>query len=250
MGRFFSPPRRFFSRTPGEGLEIVRHDVSHAALAGFQLAFLSDIHACARFSDTALETLFARVAALDADIVCLGGDLAEDAESLSRLTRFFPLLTPRLGVFACPGNNDHEIDGFSRHVGKYLRLLTNESVRLGGLRLGGVDERKWGRPDARGLFPAGEAVFRVLLAHYPICYDFGAGAKPDLQLSGHTHGGQFNVLGLTPYILPFEPRGHAWISGECTLHGVRTIVSNGVGMSRLCLRVGAPPQAHRVRFTR
>ena len=129
----------------------MRHDVSHAALAGFQLAFLSDIHACARFSDTALEALFARVAALDADIVCLGGDLAEDAESLSRLTRFFPLLTPRLGVFACPGNNDHEIDGFSRHVGKYLRLLTNESVRLGGLRLGGVDERKWGRPDARGV---------------------------------------------------------------------------------------------------
>ena len=78
----------------------------------------------------------------------------------------------------------------------------------------------------------------------------GVGARPDLQLSGHTHGGQFNVLGITPYTFFFEPRRHAWVSGECTLGGVRTIVSNGIGMSRVTLRVGAPPQVHLVRFTK
>ena len=248
MGRFFSPPRRFFSRVPGEGVEIVRHAVSCAALAGLKMAFFSDIHASAHFSDAALEAFFARVAALEADIVCIGGDFAEDEESLGRLLRFFPLLSPRLGAYACPGNNDHEIDGFARRVAGQVRLLVNESVLVEGLRLGGVDERKWGRPDARALFPAGEDAFRVLLSHYPVTHDFAPGPKADLQLSGHTHGGQFNVLGFTPYALMFEPRGHEWISGECMLGGVRTIVSNGIGMSRLSLRVGVPPQVHVVTF--
>ena len=89
----------------------------------------------------------------------------------------------------------------------------------------------------------------MLLAHYPVAYDFGAGARPDLQLCGHTHGGQFCVLGVSPYTFFFEPFSHAWISGECTLGGVRTIVSDGIGMSRVTLRVGAPPQVHCIRFT-
>ena len=250
MGRFFTAPRRFFSTTPGEGVETVEHAFSCPALAGMKLAFFSDIHASPRFSDAAMEALLARVAALGADIVCIGGDFAEDEESLARLLRFFPLLSPPLGVYACLGNNDREIPGFAQMLAGHAHLLVNESVFLEGLRLGGVDERKHGHPRAEAIFPHDGASARVLLSHYPVACEFGAGARPDLQLSGHTHGGQFNVLGITPYTFFFEPRRHAWVSGECTLGGVRTIVSNGIGMSRVTLRVGAPPQVHLVRFTK
>ena len=250
MGRFFTAPRRFFSCTPGEGVETVSHDFPCPALAGMKLAFFSDIHASPRFSDAAMEALLARVAALGADIVCIGGDFAEDEESLARLLRFFPLLSPPLGVYACLGNNDRELPGFARMLEGHARLLVNGSVLLEGLRLGGVDERKHGHPRPEAVFPHDGASARVLLSHYPVACDFGAGARPDLQLCGHTHGGQFNVLGITPYTFFFEPRRHAWVSGECTLGGVRTIVSNGIGMSRVTLRVGAPPQVHLVRFTK
>ena len=249
MGRWFTAPRWFFSITPGKGVETVQHAFPCPALAGMKLAFFSDIHASPRFSDAAMEALLARVAALGADIVCIGGDFAEDEESLARLLRFFPLLSPPLGVYACLGNNDRELPGFARMLEGHAHLLVNGSVLLEGLRLGGVDERKHGRPRAEAIFPHDGASARVLLSHYPVACDFGAGARPDLQLSGHTHGGQFNVLGISPYTFFFEPFSHAWISGECTLGGVRTIVSNGIGMSRVTLRVGAPPQIHCIRFT-
>lgn len=249
MGRWFTAPRWFFSITPGKGVETVQHAFPCPALAGMKLAFFSDIHASPRFSDAAMEALLARVAALGADVVCIGGDFAEDEESLARLLRFFPLLSPPLGVYACLGNNDRELPGFARMLEGHAHLLVNESVFLEGLRLGGVDERKHGHPRPEAIFPHDGASARVLLSHYPVACDFGAGARPDLQLSGHTHGGQFNVLGITPYTFFFEPRRHAWVSGECTLGGVRTIVSNGIGMSRVTLRVGAPPQVHLVQFT-
>ena len=250
MGRWFTAPRWFFSITPGKGVETVQHAFPCPALAGMKLAFFSDIHASPRFSDAAMEALLARVAALGADIVCIGGDFAEDEESLARLLRFFPLLSPPLGVYACLGNNDRELPGFARMLEGHARLLVNGSVLLEGLRLGGVDERKHGHPRPEAVFPHDGASARVLLSHYPVACDFGAGARPDLQLSGHTHGGQCNVLGISPYTFFFEPFSHAWISGECTLGGVRTIVSNGIGMSRVTLRVGAPPQVHLVRFTK
>ena len=250
MGRWFTAPRWFFSITPGKGVETVQHAFPCPALAGMKLAFFSDIHASPRFSDAAMEALLARVAALEADVVCIGGDFAEDEESLARLLRFFPLLSPPLGVYACLGNNDREIPGFARMLEGHAHLLVNGSVFLEGLRLGGVDERKHGHPRPEAVFPHDGASARVLLSHYPVACDFGAGARPDLQLCGHTHGGQFNVLGITPYTFFFEPRRHAWVSGECTLGGVRTIVSNGIGMSRVTLRVGAPPQVHLVRFTK
>ena len=250
MGRWFTAPRWFFSITPGKGVETVEHAFPCPALAGMKLAFFSDIHASPRFSDAAMEALLARVAALEADVVCIGGDFAEDEESFARLLRFFSLLSPPLGVYACLGNNDRELPGFARMLEGHAHLLVNGSVLLEGLRLGGVDERKHGHPRPEAVFPHDGASARVLLAHYPVAYDFGAGARPDLQLCGHTHGGQFNVLGITPYTFFFEPRRHAWVSGECTLGGVRSIVSNGIGMSRVTLRVGAPPQVHLVRFTK
>ena len=187
---------------------------------------------------------------MQADAVCIGGDFAEDEGSLARLLRFFPLLSPPLGVYACLGNNDRELPGFARAVSPHARLLVNESGFLEGLRLGGVDERKHGHPRPEAVFPHDGASARVLLSHYPVACDVGAGARPDLQLCGHTHGGPVNVLGITPYTFFFEPFSHAWISGECTLGGVSTIVSSGIGMSRVTLRVGAPPQVHLVRFTK
>lgn len=254
MGRFFSPPRRYFSLCPADRPELLTHRIRCEFLAGVRLAFLSDIHADRRFPDARLEGLFARVHALSPDAVLLGGDLAEDERSLRRLLGALGAVRPRLGIFCCKGNNDSELPGFSSIVEGHMRVLVNEAATLdlpgGRLIVGGVDDRRHGRPSARGLFPAGGNAFRVLLSHYPVAPDYAGTPRADLQLSGHTHGGQFNVLGITPFSTLFECRSHRWISGECVIGGVRTIVSNGIGMSRVPLRVGAPPQLHLAVFSK
>lgn len=247
MGRFFSPPRAYLSGEFARGLQIMRHRIACEPLAGMRMVFFSDIHASRRVSDARLARFFEKINALEPELILLGGDFAEDRASLVRLLRAMEALRAPLGVYACLGNNDAQIDDFFDLVRGRVRLLVNQrvDVRRGGgtLALAGVDEIDRGRSDARGLFVA-PADLRILLAHYPLPQDYGQTPAADLQLSGHTHGGQFNFLGITPYTILFESSRHSWISGECCLDGVRTLVSNGVGMSRIPLRVGAPPQAH------
>lgn len=217
-----------------------------------RLVFLSDIHANQRFTTAALQALFAQVNALEPHIVLIGGDFAEDANSLSRLLHALEVVRPPMGIYGCMGNNDTELPEFSASVAKHVRMLINESVCVpfneGSLKIGGVDELLHGTSDAAKLFSESDNAFRVLLSHYPMPANYGSSPRADLQLSGHTHGGQFNFLGLTPFTILFERTTHRWISGECVLEGVRTIVSNGLGMSRIPLRIGVPPQIHLVGF--
>ena len=117
---------------------------------------------------------------------------------------FSPCFRPRWGCTPAWATTTANCPALRGRFSPHARLLVNESVFLEGLRLGGVDERKHGHPRPEAVFPHDGASARVLLAHYPVVCDFGAGARPDLQLSGHTHGGQFNMLGISPYTFFFR----------------------------------------------
>jgi predicted MPP superfamily phosphohydrolase len=76
---------------------------------------------------------------------------------------------------------------------------------------------------------------------------------PDLMLSGHTHGGQFNLLGVTPYTFGFERlfarrRSSRFIAGLHEYRGAQMLVSKGIGMSRIPLRIGVRSEIHRIDF--
>ena len=73
------------------------------------------------------------------------------------------------------------------------------------------------------------------------------------MLSGHTHGGQFNLFGLTPYAVGFERFGARCfppllVSGEADFGPRRVMVSKGIGSSRIPLRIGVHPEIHRIEF--
>ena len=126
-----------------------------------------------------------------------------------------------------------------------VRLLVNESVQLNGdVEIGGCDEYKHGSPQTEKIFHS--SAYRILLSHFPVKPE----CRCDLMLSGHTHGGQFNVLGITPYIIGFE---HGYkietISGMTRLDDTALLTSKGIGMSKLPLRIGVRPQVHLVKFT-
>ena len=237
-----------------------RVDGAPAFMRGLRAAFVSDTHVLPRTTRAEIDALVDAVAALEPKLLLLGGDYADHAEDAVRLFDALSRLRVPRGGFGVIGNNDAEawagrLDALKAVMDRAgVRLLVNSAVDLpmagGTLRIAGVDEFKSGVPDARGLYPdaRGEGEYRLLLSHYPVM----PAVRPDLLLCGHTHGGQFNLLGLTPFAIGFErmkPRVPTLaISGQHDIDGMRLIVSKGIGASRLQLRVGVRPEIELLRF--
>lgn len=218
-----------------------------AALSGLRLAFLSDAHAGHYFGEDDWVRVCERVAAEAPDLVCLGGDLisAHEREALE-LRKGLSLLAPPLGVFAVPGNHEYWATPDPRLFSSVLEeagveLLTNRGVRIArggaGLWLCGVDDLRRGAPDVAAAL-AGRAPNEpvVLLSHHPDVFVESAGAGIDLQLSGHTHGGQIVLFGWAP----ITHSKHGLWRGRYQRAGAQLYVGRGVGTTGMPLRLGAP----------
>ena len=226
-------------------------------MAGLRAVFLSDVHLWRGASDAWLRALMAQIESARADVLLLGGDYAERP---AQQRRFFEAIgglpRPRLGAYAVLGNNDSEC--FSE-AGQLRRLAAQNGVRLlvnerevlslpgGRLAIAGLDEEKHGRPNTKRLFDGcGPGAYRLLLSHFPRW----PAAHADLVLCGHTHGGQFNLFGITPFSVGFENCGYALVRGVETRAGTTLLVSRGLGCSRIPLRIGVFPEIHLVHFSK
>ena len=251
--RFLTPPD--CSLHPGAfclpETEHVRIDGAPAWMGGLRALFVSDVHLRPSVSDGKLHALIERIRSTHASLLLLGGDYAETPEQCARFFRALSACDFPLGAYAVPGNNDPMDAAVLSDMlaPAQVTLLKNRrtQIHLKGNRLeiAGCDDHKYGAPRTAGLFSA-RAGYRILLSHFP--------AKPDcacdLMLSGHTHAGQFNLLGLTPYSIGFERSfHHLAIRGLHRMGGMQLLVGNGIGVSRLPLRVGASPRIHLLEFT-
>ena len=263
MNQLFSKPDRYIGRCGHLRCRVTENVVpgAPAFMSGLRALFVADAHVVPRTTDAELEDLVNRMAALSPDILLLGGDYADRAEDCARFFRALSTLRPPLGSFGVLGNNDREAWPEVEALRDVMadagcRLLVNASAKVplrgGRLWIGGLDEYQRGAPDPRRLYPraAGPMRYRVLLSHYPRPVD----PMPDLMLSGHTHGGQFNLLGLTPFSIGFERllRSDLASSDIAGLHargGGQVLVSKGIGASRIQLRVGVAPEINLVTFS-
>lgn len=232
------------------------------ALHGRSVLFITDIHMSSMFPEKAAEKLVDQAASLDPDIICYGGDFAETEEDQAALISILSRLRPRLGAFAVMGNNDFEhlyhnsrglVNGLNR-IG--VITLVDSEARLdlpGGARLcvAGLNSLLERTVPVKPFFVGtGENDFRILMAHYPkslITHREHCVALPHLALAGHTHGGQFRFLGLTPYSIGFEFQSNSRlipVSGWTDAPGFPTLVSPGVGTSRLPFRLNVAPMIH------
>ncbi len=262
MLQHFSRPDRWLARCGRLECAVVERAIEDAPtfMRGLRALYVSDTHVLPRTRDADIRALVDRVAALSPDILLLGGDYADRADDALRLFDALETLKPPLGAFGCIGNNDVEAwespAALSEAMARRgLKLLVNEAVTIplqgGAIRLAGVDERKFGHPRAAGLYSdlPTPGVYRVLLSHYPSMPD----VKPDMMLSGHTHGGQFNLLGMTPFVFGFEQilrrdmRPMA-VAGLFDAGGMRLLVSKGIGASRIQLRAGVRPEIDLLSF--
>jgi hypothetical protein len=256
--------RDLFPRVPGmaavyglqlrAGLTVSEAEVSIAGLPqpfdGAGILLITDLHAGPFLSPAALRLAFDRLQGLQPDVVLLGGDLATSLLSeVERQRQQFSALRAPLGVFAVLGNHDHYTGepAAMRALleGCGITVLHNRAVTLRRadrqVTLCGIDDLNCGEPDLdRALQGAAGKETTILLSHNPDIFFAAAQRGVDLVLSGHTHGGQIRIPGLPVLVRMSRYRlDH----GHFRLDGSQLVVSRGLGVSGVPLRLACTPEA-------
>lgn len=223
-----------------------------AALEGFRIAQISDIHVGPTIKHRYLARIVSAVNQLQPDMIAITGDIVDGSVAhLSTHTAPLADLAARHGVYVVTGNHEYYSGADEwivelRRLG--LQMLLNEHVVLqhdgASLLVGGVtdytahhfDESH--RSDAVAALhgaPAGD-VIKLLLAHQPRSAAQAEAAGFHLQLSGHTHGGQFWPWNLfvplqQPYTAGLKRHGAMWV-----------YISRGTGYWGPPKRLGSPSE--------
>jgi uncharacterized protein len=189
-------------------------------LEGTKLVQLSDLHYDGlRLSDDLLAEAIAISNQVQPDLVVLTGDYITDATTpIRKLARSLQQLQSQLGTYAILGNHDHYRPGFQTTVTAALtqvgiQVLWNQIAYPWGsnfpiVGLADFWSREFDPAPVFAQIPA--SVPRLVLSHNPDTAALLQAWRVDLQLSGHTHGGQIVVPGLGP-IAAWLERGKVYV---------------------------------------
>ncbi|HEX7634880.1 MAG TPA: metallophosphoesterase, partial [Noviherbaspirillum sp.] len=240
-------------------VEVPIADLPHA-LHGFTIAQISDIHVGPTIKRGYLDAIVERVNALHADVVAVTGDLVDGSvQHLAPHTAPLARLKARHGAYFVTGNHEYYSNAHAwiaevRRLGLYV--LMNEHVVLAhegaALLLAGVtdysahhfDPAHKSDPHRAVAGAPDDVAVKVLLAHQPRTAAAAVDAGFDLQLSGHTHGGQF-----LPWNF-FVPMQQPYTAGLNRLGRLWVYTSRGTGYWGPPKRFGAPSEITRIRLVR
>jgi predicted MPP superfamily phosphohydrolase len=246
---------------------VVRVDVPitnlPAALHGFTVAQISDVHVGPTIKTQYLQRIVARINGLDAHMVAITGDLVDGSvKELHQHVAPLADLRSTHGTFFVTGNHEYYSGAHSwidalRGLG--LTVLMNEHVVIdhqnyaerATLVVAGVadytahhfDESHRSDPHAALANAPAHTEFKLLLAHQPRSAAEAANAGFDLQLSGHTHGGQFWPW---MYFVKFQ---QPFTAGLHKLRNLWVYTSRGTGYWGPPKRFGAPSEITLLRLT-
>jgi uncharacterized protein len=226
-------------------------------LHGFTIAQISDIHVGPTIKRGYLDAIVDKVNQLNADVIAVTGDLVDGSvKHLAPHTAPLARLNARHGAYFVTGNHEYYSNAHEwiAEVGRLgLHVLLNRHVVLEheGKRVlvAGVTDytahhfdpsHKSDPQKAIAGAPQNVAV-KVLLAHQPRTAEAAASAGFDLQLSGHTHGGQFFPWNF------FVPMQQPYVAGLNRLRQLWVYTSRGTGYWGPPKRFGAPSEITRVR---
>jgi predicted MPP superfamily phosphohydrolase len=230
-----------------------------SALEGFTIVQLSDIHVGPTIKRGYLSAIVERVNSLEADLVAITGDLIDGSvERLRAHTAPLADLRSRHGTYCVTGNHEyyHGADAWVdewRRLGLHVLLNQNamlkhagESVLIGGVTDYGAHHYHAAHHSdpVAAAQTATPVALKVLLAHQPRSAAAAADAGFDLQLSGHTHGGQF--LPWNFFVTLQQP----FVAGLHRFQALWVYTSRGTGYWGPPLRFLAPSEITRLRFTR
>jgi predicted MPP superfamily phosphohydrolase len=229
-----------------------------APLDGFIIVLLSDFHYDPHFSAHPLKAAIGMVNALHPDLIVLTGDFvtypsfggdeekaAADAEPCAVLLQ---QMRATHGLWAVLGNHDCDTDAdrvTNALISQGIPVLANRSVPIEskGARfwLSGLNDVLSRTSDLNATLatvPSEEAT--VLLVHEPDFADHAARYPIDLQLSGHSHGGQVRIPFLPPLYLPHMAR--KYYAGLYKIGPLTLYTNSGLGTIELPIRLNCPPE--------
>ncbi|MBX9738170.1 MAG: metallophosphoesterase [Phycisphaerales bacterium] len=259
-----------------------------ASLDGLVLSVVADLHYGPRVPAAHVEHAIAAAIAINADIDLLLGDYIHNGPTfMPRVIQLMQPLIARGRSIGIMGNHESYFGGFATNAALLGRsgimLLQNQRAIVrrsapgqpvtitqstptdapdasrDGLVIAGVEDLWTQSPSANIALEGIPAdVPRVVLSHHPDYAEASVFAsrngKPpsqraDLILSGHTHGGQVSLPLIGAPIVPSD-HGQKYRSGLCNGPACPVIVTNGIGVSLLPIRIGVPPEVLKVTLTR
>ena len=215
---------------------------------GVRVALVTDLHAGAVRSASFTQQVVDLVNEQRPDVVVIAGDLVDGTAA-----RYSPEIAPLaeleapLGVYATTGNHEMFRDTANwvtafEDVG--LTVLQNSAVPLARdgatITLAGVHdltgEDRWAPDYDAALGGTDAGAFTLFAAHQPLQALDVQGRGVDLQLSGHTHGGQMWPIN---YLVPLQ---QPMLEGTARVAGTTVVTSRGAGAWGPAVRVAAPPE--------
>ncbi|MCM3667576.1 metallophosphoesterase [Mesobacillus maritimus] len=241
-------------------LDVTQYKLKHSSIPkdfnGFRIIQFSDTHLGFHYNLAQFQKLIKKINDLQPDLIVFTGDLLDhptEFNQVSDVTKILSNLNSRYGKFAVYGNHDH--GGYGTDIYKEIiinsgfTLLVNDSKPItlpngNSIYLLGIDDAMLGQPDIKAaLQNTEEQSYKILLSHAPDLAETTSLYPIQLQLSGHSHGGQIQLPFYGPVVTP--PFGEKYPEGFYLLgtHNELTLyVNRGIGTTRLPFRMFSKPE--------
>ncbi|WP_245596223.1 metallophosphoesterase [Paenibacillus taiwanensis] len=224
------------------------------AFQGMRIAHLSDLHFGNHVSEQEVDSLISRVMKAQPDMICFTGDLVEDHKvSGKAIIPYLKKLRAPFGQYAVLGNHDYRraTDLATEVLTEAgIDVLTNKARIINhngsSMAIAGIDDALDGTPEmGSAIASVPDEMWTLLLAHEPDWADYTVSSHVDMQLSGHSHGGQIRAPFYGPIFLP--EMGKRYPDGLYTLprehdHPLLVHTSRGLGTTLLPMRLFCPPE--------
>ncbi len=209
-----------------------------------KIAFLSDIHVHRVIDADKVKEIVERTNAQNPDIIILGGDILDDnTDKVRKITEILKGLKAKEGIYFVTGNHEFYA-GYKASLEELeslgFKLLENNGENKGDIYIAGIPDTfsgaQYGKQAdvQKALKNAKKEQYKLLVSHTP--KDFET-SDFDLEISGHTHGGQ-----IFPFHI-FAKLGNKYLSGMYQkANGSKIYVSNGAGQWGPQMRFLAPSE--------
>ncbi len=222
----------------------------------FKIIHFTDTHIGYNYSLEQLKKLVTTINAEHPDIICFTGDLIDNPQMFTNFNEVADILNSLhapYGKYWVYGNHDH--GGYGTDVIKQtmdsarFTLLRNQSNTIiknnSKIQLAGLDDAILGKPSIKeALANTNSNIFTCLLVHEPDVADIVKTHPVDIQLSGHSHGGQIRLPFIGSIITPVLARKYVDGLYKLNRNKMHLFVSRGIGTTRLPFRFLCKPEVN------
>lgn len=216
----------------------------------------SDLHLGPDYNMPHLERLVKKVNDIKPDLIVFTGDLIDDNKTFNEkeeTIRILNQLEAKLGKYAVIGNHDYGGNGIKRYKqimkAAHFNLLINahdviQVEENKKINIIGIDNVTFGQVDLeKAMANISKSDYNIVLCHEPDIADEIAKYPIDLQLSGHSHGGQVRIPLKGAILTP--PKGKKYVKGLYDISEnprMKIYVNVGIGTSQMRFRFGCIPE--------